>query len=304
MTDDGNASPGTSGDTSSRTSLLGYAAVVKTADVEAKDPRGTGYRRFLTRELEDRCQRNPRYSLRAYARDLGLQPGKLSEILRGRCGLSGAMASSLSDRLKLNAQEKRHFIALVEAEHARSPLRRQQAREDLKTLEAQHGFSEVDLERFKIISDWQHLAIHELFLTKGFAGTPAAAARKLGLTEAQALDAMERLAAFGLLQIAEGLWSRVEMSLGHSTGLPSREIRRHHGQLLERAMGALENVSTEERDFSSLTLAIPEEALPRVRDMIKEFRRRLNREMEEARDKDRVYCLNVNFFPLDRKESE
>ncbi|MBX2987451.1 MAG: TIGR02147 family protein [Bdellovibrionaceae bacterium] len=259
----------------------------------------------LAREMEDRCQRNPRYSLRAFARDLGLQPGKLSEILRGRCGLSGAMAGAVALKLRLNSQERRHFVAMVEAEHARSPLRREQAREELKTLEAQHGFSEIEVEKFKIISDWQHLAIHEAFLTKGFPGTAAAVARRFGLEENAALEFMERLAAFGMLEKnSDGTWKRIDVSLGLSSGVPTRDVRRHHRLLMEKAIDAMENVAVAERDMTSLTVAVPEAALPKVREMIKEFRRRLNREMEETPVKDRVYCLNVNFFPLDQKESQ
>lgn len=297
--------PGTSGHTSSQALLNGSAGVVKAFTMTPKDSRLTGYRQVLARELEDRCQRNPRYSLRAYARDLGLQPGKLSEILRARCGLSGSLAGILADRLKLSAHEKRHFVAMVESEHARSPLRRQQAREELKTLEAQHGFSRLEMESFRVISDWQHFAIHELFLTNDFPGTIAAVAQKLKLTEEQATDAMERLAMIGLLKKdSAGLWSREEVSLDISKGPPSREIRRHHRQLLEKAMESLEIATVEERDFSSLTLAVPENVLPKVRDMIKEFTRRLNREVEEAGQKDRVYCLSVNFFPLDQKDKK
>lgn len=300
-----NGVPGTSGHTSSQALLNGPSAIAKAFVMTPKETRLTGYRQVLARELEDRCQRNPRYSLRAYARDLGLQPGKLSEILRARCGLSGSLAGILADRLKLSPTEKRHFVAMVESEHARSPLRRQQAVEELKTIEAQHGFSEIEMESFRVISDWQHLAIHELFLTKDFPGTILAVAQRLNLTEAQATEAMERLKIVGLLkQSPSGIWTREDVSLGLSKGLPSRETRRHHRQLLEKAMGSLETSPVEERDFSSLTLAVPEALLPKVREMIKEFRRRLNREVEEAAQKDRVYCLNVNFFPLDEKDKK
>jgi hypothetical protein len=59
------------------------------------------YRDLLKRELESRCGRNPRYSLRAFAKDLGLSAPRLSHVLNGRFGLSRAAAEAIADKLGL-----------------------------------------------------------------------------------------------------------------------------------------------------------------------------------------------------------
>jgi len=41
------------------------------------------YRKILRDELETRFQRNRHYSLRAFARDLGVTPARLSDALSG-----------------------------------------------------------------------------------------------------------------------------------------------------------------------------------------------------------------------------
>ena len=38
-----------------------------------------------------------------------------------------------------------------------------------------------------------------------------------------------------------------------------------------------------------------------IKKEIKEFRRKLANKINEAENKDRVYCLSVQFFPLDKK---
>lgn len=53
------------------------------------------YQHYMLSEFEGRKSRNPGYSLRAFARDLGLAAPKLSEILRGKGGLSEASARRL-----------------------------------------------------------------------------------------------------------------------------------------------------------------------------------------------------------------
>ncbi len=59
------------------------------------------YRDILKNELERRMNANPRYSLRAFARDLLTPASRLSEVLNGRRGLSEASADRIVRRLKL-----------------------------------------------------------------------------------------------------------------------------------------------------------------------------------------------------------
>ncbi|HVY71620.1 MAG TPA: hypothetical protein VHH73_16935 [Verrucomicrobiae bacterium] len=60
------------------------------------------FRQALASELAQRQRRNPRYSLRAYARDLATDHSTLSQILRGRRPLSARMIHRLGPRLRLN----------------------------------------------------------------------------------------------------------------------------------------------------------------------------------------------------------
>lgn len=78
------------------------------------------FRDILKAELEKRQLRNPRYSLRSFARDLGLSAPRLSDVLRGRYGLSRGVAESLAEKLKLPEEEAAYFCDLVEASHGRS----------------------------------------------------------------------------------------------------------------------------------------------------------------------------------------
>jgi transcriptional regulator with XRE-family HTH domain len=57
------------------------------------------FRPRLSDELARRRQRNPHYSLRAFARDLGTDHATLSQILRERRPLSSRMITALGRRL-------------------------------------------------------------------------------------------------------------------------------------------------------------------------------------------------------------
>jgi transcriptional regulator with XRE-family HTH domain len=86
------------------------------------------YRDMLRAELASRQNRNPNYSLRSFARDLGLSAPRLSDVLRGRYGLSRSAAAAIADRLHLDPAAAEHLCDLVEASHGRSRYSRANAR--------------------------------------------------------------------------------------------------------------------------------------------------------------------------------
>lgn len=73
----------------------------------------TNYRTFLTDELSHRKTRNPRYSLRAFARDLKVDPSFLSRLLSGKADPSVNLSVKIVQRLNLSDVEKRRFIASI-----------------------------------------------------------------------------------------------------------------------------------------------------------------------------------------------
>jgi uncharacterized protein (TIGR02147 family) len=109
------------------------------------------FRSFLKEELELRKARNPRYSLRSFARDLNLSAPRLSDVLKVRYGLSRPAAHAVAERLRFNRAEADYFCDLVEAEHGRSRCSRQGARKRLD--EAQTFTKTSDWNRFQSLSN-------------------------------------------------------------------------------------------------------------------------------------------------------
>jgi transcriptional regulator with XRE-family HTH domain len=68
---------------------------------------------YLICTFNDRKDKNPRYSLRAFARSLGVSSGQLSEILSGKRPLSHKLARRISMALALTEEESQKLIFLV-----------------------------------------------------------------------------------------------------------------------------------------------------------------------------------------------
>lgn len=257
------------------------------------------YREILKNEFESRSSRNARYSLRAYSRDLGISPTSLSLILSGQQGLSKTQAEKVARQIGFNADQRRMFIDLVECAHARSSKVRDLAR--LRLIKHDTSGSSLQLDMFRTIADWYHLAILELTTLSFFKSDAIWIAKNLDITPAQAEQAIERLKKLELLEEVGGVLKQTHGFLATPSGIPDAAIKSFHHQILKKADDAIDSQSVEERDFSAVIFAMDEDDLTWAKDRLREFRRELMGRLESNPKKKSIYCLNLNLFRLGKK---
>lgn len=259
------------------------------------------YRLWLKTEFEQRRSRNPAYSLRAFARDLQLAPTRISDILLKKQGLSGPAATKVAKALSLTLSQTEYFLALVETEHARSRIAKESAAIRLRHLQTDPT-KLMDLDTFQIIADWKHFAIIELSRVKGFRSESQWIARRLGATVIEINDCIERLLQVGMLVRTNQKLVATEQFFASPTEIPSESLKRYQEQLLQKALLAIREQPVDKRDFSAVNVALSPEQLPEVKEKIKKFRRSLVSFIEEKPERDRVYCMSIQLFALDKGE--
>src|SRR5687768_7986409 len=149
-------------------------------------------KQFLIQELERRQKINPRYSLRAFAKHMGLSPGELSEILKGKRKLSIKSAVRVSKALGLNVTESKHLLNLANLDKGEGL--------DILMSQGPKNQEALSADVFHVISDWYCFAILNLADTKDFSWNTSYIAKRLGLTLTQAQSALERLERVGLIK--------------------------------------------------------------------------------------------------------
>ncbi len=90
----------------------------------------TSCRVILQQTLFSKQQKNRRYSLRAFARDLKISPSFLSEVLNGKYGISKQLAGQIADRLGFSSEENQHFCSLADLEVTDSRSKRRSEMKD------------------------------------------------------------------------------------------------------------------------------------------------------------------------------
>lgn len=262
------------------------------------------FRKILRRELENRLSRLPKYSLRAFARDLELAPSRLSEILSGKQGLSRERASVVADRLGMAPAERELFCDLVEAEHARGQVSRELAKVRLEKQKLDSAFHTLEMDAFQAVSDWHHFGLFLLLSLPSFRNDVKWMAKALDIAPIQVSEALDRLERLGLIERKRGKITRLKDFIATPDGVPSSAIRKFHRQILERAIAALDTQPVDDRNFSVMITAIDKKKLTEAKRWVKSFRRRFAKRVSDSPAATDVYCLSVQLFNLTHTKGE
>ena len=253
------------------------------------------FREYLKKEFIKKCQTNPKYSLRTFARKLNISHATLSHLLRGKRPLTAQTILYLAKALELQPKQLAQFhIPSGNAHH------NNRVRENLT-------FKEIELDTFEAISDWYHDAILELTKVKQFKSDPAWIAKALGISKREVSAAIKRLERLKLLKITEDeKWlDQSQFNTTIKNDFTTVALRKLQRQVLEKALLALEEVPYEKRDQSSVTLSIDAQDFPKAKRMIKDFRRKL---CDNLKRKDspptQVYQLGISFYPITNIKEE
>jgi len=264
---------------------------------------GPDYVAMLDHELDIRRTRNPAYSLRAFARDLNLPPHHLSEILRGKRGISERLAAKIAGKLGLTDERSDLFCDLVAARHARSQKARTAARARLAQRQVAQEYEPLTLDAFKYISDWSHFGILELMKVKSFRANLAWIATALGVSESTVQAAIERLERLGLLQREGATWKATHRNIWAGQEAPSQAVKRFHEQILNKGTKALYQQPLAEREFASVLFAISRDKLPHYKRRLREIVLELDAEIESSGERDDVYCFAVQLFRVGKGDA-
>ena len=239
----------------------------------------------LFEALASRMSRNKSYSLRAFARDLGLSPGFLSHLMSGKKRLSRERALRVSSALGLSDQQADRLMGAVSSSGA---------------SKASTPSVPLALEQFRAFSRWYHLAILDLTTCKNFRSDASWIAKRLKISTAQSRDAVARLLRLGLLKDAGGAWLKTDRSLTLPTKRAEPEVREFHRQMIIKAMEALDDPSRAaflRRDVRGITLAVNPRKIPEAKLRIARFHQELA-DLLTSGDCTEVFQFNSQLFAL------
>jgi len=250
------------------------------------------FRNRLRSELAARCERNPRYSLRAFANFLDIDHASLSQIMRGARACTTQSIRRLGARIGLTADEISRYVAVAE----------------LKIDQAQPaaGSRKLADDAAALLGSWSAFAILELMQLEEFRPDVRWIARMLGIESDEVQIMLQHLIRLDFLQMKEtGKW--VDLSGGaiyREDQFTLMVLERIARRSLEAQLASARNAPEAPRLHGSLTLAVDESKL---RALIGTAERMLADAGADKRGPAaatrRLYHFEVNCYPLSTEPS-
>lgn len=258
---------------------------------------------FLKLDFQKRKSKNPRYSLRSYARFLNVPVATLSRFFQGNAVLSFESAERIFRCFSFTDAQIEFFRKDLATLGARSLAKQKNTKEEISKMRQKH-FTILEEDRFKPISEWHCFAILSLMDLPDYLHDEQWIAERLNLNPARVRQDLEHMLRVGMITFDSAANRWIVNANYHvmSTPAPSKMIREYHRQVLSKAVDAIESQPHLMRDFNSLVLSFDSCQVAQAKEMITAFKdlfdSRFSR--ESRRPKDSVYTLNIQFFRLDQ----
>jgi transcriptional regulator with XRE-family HTH domain len=251
-----------------------------------------GFRHVLQAELARRCSRNPQYSLRAFAKYLGVDHSSLSQLLRGKRRMTARAIRKFCARLGFDAETTAAYVA-------GEP-------EETDDVAVAREVRQLACDMASLIADWQHYAILELIHVRDFQPDSRWVARVLGITVDEVNVAVHRLLRLGLLEMAAtDQWvDRLGDATASARSFARAAVEQFSQQVRQLTLQAVGSLPEGKYEYSSTTLAVNTARVPAAIAMLERMRDELLAFLGQSTDRDDVYQLAISFVPLTRLQAK
>jgi uncharacterized protein (TIGR02147 family) len=268
----------------------------------------TDYRKFLKDYYEDRKQRTPSFSHRQFCNKAGLgSPSFLREVIDGKRNITDATLPAFQKALGLGEVGTAFFAAMVRFNQTTDPVMKRSFLEAMRGLRKKVPVALVALDAYEYYSTWYLPVLRELAVQRDWADDWAALAKAVRprIRKSQVREGLELLEKLGFLRRNGSRWEQADPSISTGGEVDSQAVRSANREYARLGMESIESFPPSRRDVSSLLMGVPASAFPKIKQEIREFKDRLVRLAQESETPiDRVYAMNLQFFPIGLLDAE
>lgn len=240
----------------------------------------SNYQANLVAEFNRRKGKNPRYTLRSFALALGVAPSTLLAVMKGQRHFHILSATKVSTALKWSSSTFDQMLREITLAKMTK----------IKKLRPQREFDDL--------CEWHLMAIAKLATLKNVSAEPSAIARRLGITEAQAAQALSSLVEKGYIRVRGRHLKPGKPAGPFYIGKPTTVVISYQQQLLMKAAEALASVAPPQRMSLIQMLPVHPEDLEELGTMMGTFFDRINKKANSNKKMKELYCLSMQLFPL------
>lgn len=257
----------------------------------------SNYRTYLNDFLEAKIAAGESFRSLAKMADIK-SPNFLQLVLKGRRNFTIKSANSFADGLKFSPNEKEYFVSLVRLEHDETAPREEILRIMLKCVGKARGIKVKDDDVF---SHWLYPTLLELTRVKSIKLDPENISKilKKPTSKEDVEQALQYLIKKGYIEETQepGVYTKSNISFETENDVRRIAIQKHHSDFLEMARHRI-NDPIEDREFQSLTTAIPLKRMDYLKQKLRSVLDDLNDEFDAEKDHDTVVHIICCAFKL------
>lgn len=254
------------------------------------------YRDIICESFLHRRRLNPRYSMRAFARDINISASHLSEVLSGKSELSLFKGKAIAKGLKLLPLQSADFLDLIEAKTAPQKIQRQAAINRVRKRQAKVNHREFDNDEFANIADPQYLLTWSFMQLPAYDGDSLKITKHLKLNAIEVFQILQRLERLGLVERKGHLWFAIDCQFTVGDRAPSEALRSYHRAMSLLGRKAIDGQPMNARHLDSLVMPFDCKRFGEVQQRIANFTQSLIDEF--GHNGDAVYGMTLQFFRM------
>ncbi|MEN0068320.1 MAG: TIGR02147 family protein [Myxococcota bacterium] len=259
-------------------------------------------RRFLGDYYAFKKATSSGFSYRAFSRRAGIKsPNYLKLVIDGERNLTPKMAHRFGTACGLAGDPLGYFLDLVAFTQAKSSDEKTARYQRLIRFREHREIHRIDIAYGEYHARWYIPAIRELAFRADFQADPAWIADRMlpSISVQEAKRALELLEELRLLQTGtDGKLHPTDTLVTTGPEVKGLHLRSYHRMMMDRAAAALDALPPRERDISSVTLCLGPEAMQRMKERIRAFRRELLQMSASEEEPQQVIQVNLQLFPL------
>ena len=256
---------------------------------------------FLKAQLAQKQLKNSAYSLRSFARDLGVASSSLSDIINRKSKGSEASLHSIFNNLKVSAFEESYLRLMHTAQYASSEASKAKALSEAEKIKETLSIKVLTEKQFLEVASWTTLAVIELLPLSPFKENPDLIADHLKVSLKEIKNSLHTLEKSNLIyKDSSGLFCPHPQAQVFLSKMPSEVAKRLHEDILKFNMESLWTTTTDSRVSVSTLLMIDEEELPEIRNEIQDFLMNLINKQSKKPKRNQLYSLSLHFNPMQR----
>jgi len=264
------------------------------------------YRDLLKQYYAQRKLELPLYSYKMMGLKLGLETSQIFRILNKEYHLPTRCIPLAKELLNLTGRSAELFEILAAAARTRSKSKQDKLYEMAFALRDVE-FRKLNTHELQFLSKWWIPVVRSCVELSGGDADPGHIAARIipAISRDQVMEALHILKELGFItKKASGCYGVSKLHFTSSGTEKIQAIRSYQNQLFALGQNALASIAPADRSISTLMVSVDDDCFQDLQEMSREFRRQIQKRVEEVAHPDRAMQVLISIVPVTLKKGK